>query len=42
MVGAFGNRCAKADTALLNRQATDASALPQKSQIFGDPSKLIK
>ena len=25
---AFCNRCAKVDTALLNRQATDASALP--------------
>lgn len=26
--GAFGNRCAMVDTAMLNRQATDASALP--------------
>ena len=37
---AFGNRCAMVDTAPLNRQATDASALPKNWKFSGTPNKI--
>ena len=37
---AFGNRCAVVDTAPLNRQATDASALPKNWKFSGTPNKI--
>ena len=39
---AFGSAVAMVDTALLNRQATRASALPTNQQICGDPSRRKK
>ena len=38
---AFGNRCAMVDTAPLNRQATDASALPKNWKFSGTPNKVV-
>ena len=37
---AFGNRCAMVDTAPLNRQATEASALPKNWKFSGTPNKI--
>lgn len=37
---AFGNRCAMVDTAPLNRQATNASALPKNWKFSGTPNKI--
>ena len=37
---AFGNRCAMVDTAPLNRQATDAFALPKNWKFSGTPNKI--
>lgn len=37
---AFGNRCAMVDTAPLNRQTTDASALPKNWKFSGTPNKI--
>ena len=39
---AFGNRFAMVNTAMLNWQATYASALPKNQQILGDPGESAK